>query len=227
MTELWNKIYVTLIVEDRYLFFLEGLKTTLILTVASFLLGVLLGVLFCAGKRSRFGGVRGLCRLLVGFFLEMPTLVLLMVLVYVVFGSAAVPVLWVVILGLTFKSGAYLSQIFQTALETVASGEVEAARTLGMTRWQAFRYVALPQTIATALPLVQNQFISTMQETSVVGYLALMDLTRAASVVSSRTLDSLFGLILVAAAYFLIGLAAKGLFRLLRRRRHPEGRVTA
>ena len=127
------------------------------------------------------------------------------------------------ILGLTFKSGAYLSQIFLTALSTVAGGEMEAARTLGMTRWQAFRYVALPQTVVTALPLYKNQFIAAMQETSVVGTLAIMDLTRASSVVSSRTLDSLFGLILVSVMYFAIGGVMKGFFKLLMNKLQPKG----
>ena len=223
MDELWNKIYSTLIVEDRYLFFLEGLKNTLILTFASFLLGTLLGVLFCAGRRSRNNVISGFCRVLTSFFMEMPTLVLLMVLVYVVFGSVAVPVMWAVTIGLTLKAGAYLSQIFLTALSTVAGGEMEAARTLGMTRWQAFRYVALPQTVVTALPLYKNQFIAAMQETSVVGTLAIMDLTRASSVVSSRTLDSLFGLILVSVMYFAIGGVMKGFFKLLMNKLQPKG----
>ena len=66
-----------------------------------------------------------------------------------------------------------------------------------------------------ALPLYQNQFIVTMQETSVVGYLAVVDLTQAASIISSRTLDALFGLIAVAVLYVIIGKVVKLLFRLL------------
>jgi len=168
MLSLWDNIYATFIMQDRYL-----------------------------------------------FFVEMPTLVLLMILVYVIFGRSALPILWVITVGLTLKAGAYLSQIFDTALSTVDSGEIEAARTLGMSKWQAFRYIALPQTVTAALPLYRNQFIVTMQETSVVGYLAVVDLTQAASIISSRTLDALFGLIAVAVLYFIIGNVVKLLFRLL------------
>ena len=215
MLSLWSNIYATFIMQDRYLFFVEGLKATLALTFGSFLLGTLTGVLLCAAFRSKNTLVQRIARLIASFFVEMPTLVLLMILVYVIFGRSALPILWVITVGLTLKAGAYLSQIFDTALSTVDSGEIEAARTLGMSKWQAFRYIALPQTVTAALPLYQNQFIVTMQETSVVGYLAVVDLTQAASIISSRTLDALFGLIAVAVLYFIIGNVVKLLFRLL------------
>lgn len=212
---LWQKIYETFILQDRYLFFLDGLKTTLLLTFASFLLGTAVGVLLCAASRSRHQLIKRCAMLLRALFVEMPTMVLLMILVYIIFGRSALPIIWVVIVGLTLKAGSYLSEIFDAALNTVAAGEIEAARTLGMSGWQAFRYVALPQTVTSALPLYKNQFIASMQETSVVGYLAIVDLTRASSIISSRTLDAFFGIISVTILYFLIGGAVKLLFRLL------------
>lgn len=223
MEQLKNLLYITFVMEDRYRFFLNGLGTTLLLTFGSFLLGTALGVGLCAALRSAAPWARKAARLFMSFFMEMPTMVLLMLLVYVVFGSTALPLLWAVIIGLTLKAASYLAEIFDTALSTVAPGELEAARTLGMTRWQAFRYVALPQTVAAALPLYRNQFVATMQETSVVGYLAVVDLTRASSIVSSRTMDAFVGLLTVTILYFLIGAVVKRLFRLARRRRHLGG----
>ena len=215
MEALWDKIYITFIMQDRYLFFVDGLKTSLLLIFASFLLGTLAGIALCAAIRSKRAWIRITAKCIAGFFVELPTLVLLMILVYIIFGSSALPILWIVTVGLTLKAGSYLCAIFDSAMSTVAEGEIEAARTLGMSRWQAFRYVSLPQTVISALPLYKNQFVASMQETSVVGYLAVMELTRAASVVSTRTLDALFGLITVAILYFLIGAAVKLLFRLL------------
>ncbi len=194
MRGLWEKIYATFIMQDRYLFFLDGLKVTLLLTAASFVLGTVFGILLCAAVRSRHAAIRKTARFITALFMEMPTMVLLMILVYIIFGRSALPIMWIVTVGLTLKAGSYLSEIFASALSTVAACKIEAARTLGMTRLQAFRYVALPQTVAAALPLYQNQFIASMQETSVVGYLAVVDLTRAASIISSRTLDAFFGL---------------------------------
>lgn len=212
---LWSKIYYTFIFDKRYLFFLDGLKVTLQLTFASFLLGTLTGILLCAASRSRFKWLRKLAAFFVTIFTEIPTMMLLMIFVYIIFGRSALPLLWIVAVGLTLKAGSYLSVIFNSSLEKVAEGEIEAARTLGMSRWQAFRYVTLPQTVAAALPLYKNQFIVTMQETSVVGYLALVDLTRAASIVQSRTLDAFFGLIAVTLIYFLIGAVMKLVFKLV------------
>jgi His/Glu/Gln/Arg/opine family amino acid ABC transporter permease subunit len=212
---LWSKIYNTFIFDNRYLFFLNGLKVTLQLTFASFILGTLTGILICAASRSRYKWLRKLASFFVTIFTEIPTMMLLMIFVYIIFGRSALPLLWIVAIGLTLKAGAYLSVIFNSSLETVAAGEVEAARTLGMSRWQAFQYVTLPQTVAAALPLYKNQFIVSMQETSVVGYLAIVDLTRASSIIQSRTLDAFFGLVTVTLTYFLIGGLMKKLFKLV------------
>lgn len=223
MESLRYKLYTTFVQDEHYLFFLEGLKTTLLLTFASFLLGTACGVLLCAAVRSRNALVRRIATIIRTLFMEIPTMVLLMIMVYIIFGSSSLPVLIIVAVGLTFKASSYLSEIFDSSLSTVSEGEIEAARTLGMSRWQAFRYVALPQTVAAALPLYKNQFVATMQETSVVGYLAVVDLTRASSIVSSRTLDAFFGLISITIAYFVIGAVVKLLFKLLLERRLTGG----
>ena len=215
----------TFVVEDRYMYFLYGLGVTLLLTFSSFLLGTALGVALCAGIRSGNAAVRKVAGTIKSFFVQVPTMVLLMIMVYVIFGRSALPILVIVIVGLTLKAASYLAEIFDAALSTVQPGEIEAARTLGMTRWQAFRFIALPQTVTAALPLYQNQFVATMQETSVVGYLAVIDLTRASSIVSSRTLDAFVGLFTITVIYFLIGAAVRGLFHLatVRMRKGGEG----
>ena len=222
MGNLWYKINSTFIIQDRYLFFLEGLKTTLLLTFVSFLMGVLFGVLLCAAGRSSKPAIRKIAQVVSYILVEIPTLVMLMVFVYVIFGSSSLPVLVIVLVALTIRAGAFLSTIFSTALDTVDPGEVDAARTLGMSSWKAFRYVTLPQAAAAALPLCKNQFVYTMQETSVVGYLAIMDLTRASSVVSSRTMDAIFSLLVVTATYLVIGAVVKSVMGALvkKGRRH-------
>ena len=110
-----------------------------------------------------------------------------------------------------------------SALMTVSIGEIEAARTLGMNKRKTFFHVIFPQALTTALPLFKNQFISTLQETSIVGYLAIMDLTRASSIITSRTLDAFFGLICVSIMYLVIGYAGRSLLGLLGKRKHIGG----
>ncbi len=218
-----KKIYLTFIVDDRYLFFVEGLRNTMILTLTSFIFGTLFGIILCALQRSKNPFFQKSVKVITAVFVEMPTMVLLMILVYIIFGRTAMPVLWTVIIGLTLKAGSYLSEIFNSALSTVSDGEIEAARTLGMNKYQAFFYVVLPQSINAALPLYINQFIVSMQETSVVGYLAIVDLTRAASIISSRTMDAFFGIIFVTIVYFIIGYFAKLLLNILGKRNRERG----
>ena len=220
---MYDRFYVSFIFEDRYLYILKGLKTTVILTLGSFILGTLLALVFCALKRSKVKTVARIANIICNFFVQIPTMVLLMVFVYIIFGSSTLNILITVIIALTIKAAAFLAGIFYTAVETVNIGEIEAARTLGMSKRQTFFGVVFPQTVTTALPLFKNQFISTLQETSVVGYLAIMDLTRASSIITSRTMDAFFGLLCVSVIYLLIGYIGQALLGLLGRRTHIGG----
>ena len=223
MQDLMNRIYLSFILQDRWKFFVEGLGITLLLTAGSFVLGSLFGAAFCALKNSRHSFVQKATNAVISFLVQLPTLVLLMLFVYIIFGDTSLSVTVIVMLGLTLKAGAYLADIFYTAVTAVNSGEVEAAHTLGLSRIQVFRYITLPQAIATALPVYKNQFVITLQETSVVGYLAIMDLTRASEVVTSRTYDALFGLIFVSILYLLIGYLGNLLLSLFGREKHLGG----
>lgn len=226
MVELIGRIYMTFVYESRFLFFLDGLWMTLLLTISSFLIGTLIGALFCAMKRSRHAWLRRVVTSLVSLLVNLPTMVLLMLFVYIIFVKLPVSVVVCVILGLTIKTGAYMCDIFHTALTAVDRGEIEAAHTLGMTRRQIFCYITLPQAVNMALPVYKNQFVITLQETSIVGYLAIMDLTRASEIVTSRTLDALFGLVIISLLYLLIGYLGNLLLGLLGRRTHLGGDAT-
>ena len=223
MEELKNRLYLSFVFQDRWKLFLEGLGITLLLTVGSFVLGSFFGAAFCALKTSRHGFVRKATNAFISLLVQVPTLVLLMLFVYIFFGDTSLSVTIVVLLGLTLKAGAYLSEIFCTAVTAVNSGEVEAAHTLGLSRVQVFLHITLPQAISSALPVYKNQFVITLQETSVVGYLAVMDLTRASEVVTARTYDALFGLVIVSVLYLLIGYLGNLLLNLLGKKKHLGG----
>jgi len=225
LNDLASRFYMTFVYENRWKFFLDGLWMTLLLTAASFVLGTLLGALLCWMMLSRYKVVRLAARGFCSLFVQLPTMVLLMISVYVIFSSLPLSVVVIVILGLTVKAASYMADIFYSAVTAVDHGELEAASTLGMTRLQTFRYVTLPQAIISALPIYKNQFIITLQETSVVGYLAIMDLTRASDIVTSRTLDAMFGLISVAVVYLAIGWLGSALLNLLGNRKHLGGDV--
>ncbi len=220
LASLQNRLYLNLIHQNRWHFLLEGLLTTLLLTFSAFIAGSLLGALLCICKRSRYKWLGRAVDILTQFFVRLPTLVLLMLMIYVIFVNTALSLKLLVILGLTVKSAAYIYSIFYTAVETVSPGEKEAARSLGLSKREAFLRVVLPQAVRQALPIYKNQFVITLQETAVVGYLAVQDLTRASDIITSRTFDAVAGLVIVSLLYILIGCLASALLSLLGREKH-------
>ena len=225
LEDLFSLLYVTFIYEDRWKFFLEGFGMTLLLTLSAFILGSLFGALLCALKLSRRRWIQKISSVFVSLLVQLPTLVLLMIFVYIIFGSVPLSVVVIVIMGLTLKAGSYLADIFYSAVTSVDKGEIEAAHTLGLSKFQTFRYITLPQAISSALPIYKNQFIITLQETAIVGYLAIVDLTRASDIVSARTLNAMFGLLVISVLYLLIGWAGNSLLSLLGHQKHLGGEV--
>lgn len=215
--------YLTFIHGDRWVFFAEGLGTTLILTFASFVAGTVLGLAFCGLRLTSIAWLKKCVEVINSFFIKLPTLVMLMIMVYVIFADVSIATIIVIIVGLTIKAASYLSDIFYSAITALNSGEGEAAKTLGMTKWQIFKLVTFPQAKKLAMPLYKNQFIVTLQETAIVGYLAVMDLTRASEIVTSRTLDAFFGLILISAMYIIIGVVCTAVIGLFSREKHLGG----
>lgn len=217
-----DSVYINLIYEDRYWFILKGFGMTLYLTVMTFLLGTIIGALFC---RLRLVSNTVISRIIVGLknlFIRLPTLVLLIIFAYWLFAGTGIDTVPLAILAFALKAGSYISDIMYTAVITVNKGEVEAGRTLGMSSFTVFRLVVLPQAIKNALPVYKNQLIITMQETSLVGFLAINDLTRASQVITSRTMDPYISIIITVIAYLLIGGASSLLFKFAEKDRHLE-----
>ena len=145
----------------------------------------MIGAVFCWLRRSSIKVVSQTVALIKNLFIRLPTLVLLIMFAYMLFSKSEIDIVLLAILAFALKTGSYISDIMYTALETVDNGEIEAGRTLGMTKFMVFRLVVLPQAIKSSLPVYKNQLIITMQETSLVGFLAINDLTRASSIISA------------------------------------------
>jgi len=223
MEMLLYRIYMTFVYEDRWKFFAKGLLMTLILTFASFILGSLFGAFICFVRFKNNKVVNKIIGIIGGFLVQVPTLVLLMIFLYVVFANAGLSTVIVCIIALTLKNGAYLADIFYSAISSVNIGEIEAARALGMNKTQAFLKITLPQAVNSAITIYQNQFVMALQETSIVGALAVEELTKVSSIVTSRTLDAMFGLICVSIMYISIGALGTWLFGLINKQKHLGG----
>lgn len=213
-------IYINLIYEDRYELILSGLKATLILTIVSFVAGTLLGMAFCAGKGSRNRVVRTVYRLFTQLMVKLPPLVLLMIFAYLIFVNSSLTPVAIAVVTFTLKCASHLAEMFRTAVDSVSPGEVEAARTLGYSKWQAFFRVVFPQALHQVMPLYKTQFVLTMQDTSVVSLLAIEDMSRAVTVISSRTMDPVVALVITSIVYLLLGFIANRMLSLADRSKH-------
>jgi polar amino acid transport system substrate-binding protein len=193
-----------LLEEKRYLLIWDGLKVTAILSICSTIFGTLLGALVCFMRMSHVRLVRGAAKVYISILRGTPVLVLLMLIFYVVFASVDInPVLGAVIaFGMNFA--AYVSEIFRTGIEGVHKGQSEAGIAMGFTPVATFLYVVLPQMVRRILPVYKGEFISLVKMTSIVGYIAVQDLTKASDIIRSRTFDAFFPLIMVALLYFAI-----------------------
>lgn len=207
-----NSFYSNIIAEKRYLLIVEGLWHTLLIALFALLFGTLLGACICAMRMSRWKWLSKCAVVYINFMRGIPVLVLLMILFYVIFARSDLSADTVAVLTFGFNFAAYVSEIFRTAIQGVSSGQREASHALGFNGLQTFRYIIYPQAARVAFPVYEGEMISLIKTTSIVGYIAVMDLTKASDVIRSRTFDAFFPLILIAIIYFVLAwLFTKGL----------------
>ena len=193
-----------LITEKRWQYITDGLWETLKISFFAILLGSVLGVGLYAMTRSRRRGMRTFARLYGGFMAGIPELVLLLIMFYVVFPKTGLPsdMVAIITFALFFASGA--SDIYKTSLDAIPHGQTEAGLALGFTRTQTFFHIVLPQAIRRGLPLYKGQCVSLLKGTSIVGYIAIRDLTRAGDIIRSRTFDAVIPLLVITVIYFVL-----------------------
>lgn len=193
-----------LLTEKRYRIILDGLFTTINITFFAVLFGTIWGGVICMMRMSRRKFWKGIGETYVTILSGTPLLVFLMIMFYVVFASATISATVVAIIALALAFGAYVSRIYKTAIESIDRGQTEAGIALGFTRVNTFRYIIFPQAVRRALPIYKGEVISMLKNTSIVGYIAVEDLTKAGDIIRSRTFDAFFPLITVALLYFIL-----------------------
>ncbi len=213
--------------ENRYLLLWSGLKTTVLLAVLSCVFGTLLGALICYMRMSRNTLVRRSAMLYISLMRGLPVLVLLMLIFYVVFASVDISPILVAVFAFGLNFGAYTSEMFRTGIESIDRGQTEAGIAMGFSRIDTFRHIVLPQALQRILPVYKGEFISMVKLTSIVGYVAVEDLTKASDIIRSRTFDAFFPLVTVAILYFLISWVLIQALDYLERRTDPRQGRTA
>ena len=194
----------TFIVEDRWRLIIDGLGVTVFISVCSGILGSFFGFCLCMLRRTKNKVIDRLTLAFIRIIQGIPAVVFLMVLYYVVFGKVDISPIAVSIIGFAINFGAYVSEMMRTGIEAVDIGQNEAALALGYSNVQSFFKVIFPQAAKHFLPVMKGEFISMVKMTSIVGYIAGQDLTKATDIIRARTMEAFFPLIITAIIYFII-----------------------
>ena len=203
-TSLTESFTNNLIAEDRYKMILDGLQVTLLITLCAAVLGTLLGGLVCWMRMNCRRWLRQTARGYIELMRGTPVLVLLMLMYYVVMAPLDATGIVVAIVTFAMNTAAYISEMLRTTIQGIDRGQTEAGLALGFTGRQTFFKIVLPQVVKAVMPVYQGEVVSLLKGTSIVGYIAVTDMTRASDLIRSRTFDAFFPLIVTAIIYFLM-----------------------
>ena len=212
----FDKLHETFIATGHYKMILGGLRNTLIITLGALAIGVVIGSIIAVAKYFSEGvpsmkAVETLCDVYVTVIRGIPVVVLLLIFYFVVLSGADGVVVAILTFGI--NSGAYMAEVIRSGINAVDKGQMEAGRSLGLSKMQTMRKIIFPQAIRNILPAIGNEMIALLKETSVAGYVAVVDLTRAGNLVRNNTFDAINPLLLVALVYLVL---VVGLTRLLK-----------
>ena len=201
--------YINFVKDQRWGYLWRGFLTTLQITFFSTLLGIVIGYAVAAIRctaiqtgKMKFADF--LCKIYLTVVRGTPVVVQLLIIYFVIFGSLDVDKVLVAILAFGINSGAYVAEIIRAGIMAIDKGQMEAARSLGLSYGQGMREIILPQAFKNVLPALGNEFIVLLKETSVSGYIALQDLTKGGDIIRSQTYDAFFPLIAVALTYLVV-----------------------
>ena len=203
-----EKLDKTFIQSGHYKMIIEGLGNTVKITMGALVIGVLIGLViavikYLAEDSKGMKPLAMLCDIYVNVIRGIPVTVLLLIFYYIIMRSSTNGVL-VATITFGINSGAYMAELIRSGINAVDTGQMEAGRCLGLSRLQTMRRIILPQAVRYVLPAVGNEFIALLKETSVAGYVAVVDLTRAGNLVRNNTHDVFNPLMVVAVTYLIL-----------------------
>lgn len=218
----FEKLHNTFIESEGYKMIFEGLGNTLRITLCSLVIGVLIGAIIAIAKYYADGNprlkiVKWICDAYTTVIRGIPMTVLLMIFYFIIFISDTDGIMTAII-AFGINSGAYMAELVRSGITAVDKGQMEAARSLGLSKWQAMRTVIFPQAIKNVLPAIGNECIALLKETSVAGYVTVVDLTRALNLIRTNTNDAVNPLILLALIYLALVIIMTKLLSILEKR---------
>ena len=221
------KLASTFLEDDRYMMLVEGLGNTAVITLGALCIGVVIGALvaiikYCGEGVPALKPLCTLCDIYTTVIRGIPVVVVLLLFYFAFMQSANGITVGIVTFGI--NSGAYMAELMRSGIGAVDAGQMEAGRSLGMSRLQTTVHVILPQAMKNLLPAIGNEMIALLKETAVAGYVAVQDLTRAGNLIRNNTFDAFNPLMVVALTYLAIVVALTRLLAVLEKRLHKGDR---
>ncbi len=219
---------------ERWRWIVDGFRNTLLITLLSGLLGIALGVIIAIVRSTydktgedmkKRGGIgygllaffNGICNIYLTIIRGTPVVVQLLIMYFIIFASSTNEVM-VAVIAFGINSGAYVAEIFRSGIMSVDRGQFEAGRSLGLNYIQTMIYIIVPQMFKIVLPTLCNEFIVLLKETSIAGYVGIVDLTKAGDLIRGRTFSPFMPLIAIAIIYLAVVMIFTALVRKLERR---------
>jgi arginine/lysine/histidine transport system permease protein len=231
MEALKRGIYQTFIYQDNYLYFVRGLKITLIVAFFALIIGLILGALVSIvrsahdqqgeHKNKVLGFFNAICQIYLTVIRGTPSMVQLLIMWFVIWASARSTdfnMTICAILSFGINSGAYIAEIFRSGIMSVDKGQMEAGRSLGLTYASTMKSVIIPQAFKTSIPALGNEMITLVKETSIVTVIGLKDLTKGAMIIQANTFQALVPYFAIALIYLAIVLILSWIMSKVERR---------
>ena len=226
--------YLNFIKDAKWKWLFEGLGHTLLITFIALFIGVLIGIVVAAVRSSFdknreamamhkgigyyvFAFFNGICKIYLTVFRGTPVMVQLLIMYFIVFASSR-NALVTASIAFGINSGAYVAEILRGGIMSIDNGQFEAGRSLGFNYVQTMIYIVIPQVFKSVLPTLCNEFIVLLKETSIAGYVGVMDLTKAGDLIRGKTFSPIMPLIVVALIYLVMVMVLTALVGVLERR---------
>ena len=222
--DLLDKLYQAFLYQDRWRLYLDGLGVTVSITLGAICISTVLGMVLCLMKLSKYKILRWPAQAYIDIIRGIPVVVQLLIMYNVVLLNVTDNKMVVAIVAFGLNSSAYMAEIYRSGINAVDPGQMEAGRSLGLTKTQTMWHIIFPQAIKNCLPTYTSEFIVLVKETAVVGYIALTDLTKVYSAIQSKTYDAFGPLLIIAVAYFCITQVLSIIFARMERRLRTSDR---
>ena len=220
----FERLYETFIADPDlgYKLLIKGFGNTILITLAALLIGVVIGIAVAVAKYYSEGNPKlrildKICDIYTTVIRGIPITVLLLIFFFVIFVTDEDGIATAII-AFGINSGAYMAELVRSGINAIDKGQMEAARSLGMSKWQAMKNIILPQAVKNILPAIGNECIALLKETSVAGYVTVVDFTRAANLIRTNSGDAINPLVLSAVVYLALVILMTKLISLLEKK---------